>query len=527
MLNSVYARRGMMVAPHHLAARAGENVLREGGNAVEAMIAAAATVAVVYPHMNSIGGDGFWLITEPGKEPVAIDASGGAAAAASTEFYSGLKRIPSRGPTAALTVAGTIAGWQAALDVTAAWQHRLPLARLLEDARTYAREGTVITAGQSQLIRAKQAELSPQPGFADRFLVDGEAPATGTLLTQPQLAETFEQLIRAGLDDFYRGELSQALATDLEALGSPLRRSDLERYHAETVAPLSLRLKHATVFNLPPPTQGLASLIILGLFDRLNCSAADGFEHVHGIVEATKQAFLIRDRYVTDRRYLDGPARAFLTDDALDELSRAIDPKHALPWPQPSHPGDTVWMGCIDGQGRAVSFIQSLYWEFGAGIVLPQTGIVWQNRGISFGLDEHAAQPLMPGRKPFHTLNPAAARLADGSSLVYGTMGGEGQPQTQAAVFTRHVHFGQTLQQAVTAPRWLLGRTWGADSTTLKLESRFGPELVDCLAAAGHRVETVAAFSDVMGHAGAIRRHRDGTLEGAYDPRSDGAVAAL
>ncbi len=186
-----------------------------------------------------------------------------------------------------------------------------------------------------------------------------------------------------------------------------------------------------------------------------------------------------------------------------------------------------MWLGAVDARGRAVSFIQSLYWEFGSGVVLPQTGILWQNRGASFALGDRARNRLAPGRKPFHTIQPALARLDDGRVMVYGTMGGDGQPQTQAAIFSRHVHFGQALQSAVTAPRWLLGRTWGAQRANLRLESRFPDDLIDALVAAGHEVELVAPFSEVMGHAGALVRHPSGLIEGAADPRSDGAAAAF
>jgi oxamate amidohydrolase len=205
----------------------------------------------------------------------------------------------------------------------------------------------------------------------------------------------------------------------------------------------------------------------------------------------------------------------------------AVDGEAALPWPRSGPSGDTVWMGAIDGEGRAVSFIQSLYWEFGSGVVSPATGVLWQNRGISFALSPRHPNSLAPGRLPFHTLNPALARFDDGRTMVYGTMGGEGQPQTQAAVFARYAWMGQSLQHAVTAPRWLLGRTWGAESTSLKLESRFSDDILAWLRRVGHHIELVEPFSDLMGHAGAVVAHPDGLLEGAADPRSDGAVAAL
>ena len=216
---------------------------------------------------------------------------------------------------------------------------------------------------------------------------------------------------------------------------------------------------------------------------------------------------------------------SFLTEAHLAECTRQIDPQRARQWPEPALKGDTVWMGAADRHGCTVSYIQSVYWEFGSGVVLRDTGVTWQNRGSSFSLDPMSHLALAPGRKPFHTLNPALARFADGRTMVYGNMGGDGQPQSQAAIFSRYAMFGQDLQQAVTAPRWLLGRTWGAMSVSLKLEARFPPDVLRALREAGHDVEVVDAFSDVVGHAGALVMHPDGTIAGAADPRSDGVVA--
>ncbi len=175
-----------------------------------------------------------------------------------------------------------------------------------------------------------------------------------------------------------------------------------------------------------------------------------------------------------------------------------------------------------------VSYIQSLYWEFGSGLVLPRTGVLMQNRGASFSLDPDTLNALAPGRLPFHTLNPALAELDDGRVIAYGTMGGDGQPQTQAALFTRHVTFRQPLGRAIEAPRWLLGRTWGSTHTNLRLESRFDGNLIDRLLSAGHDVEVLGdAYSDTMGHAGAVVLHPNGTLEAAHDPRADGGAAGV
>ena len=529
MLSSTMALGGMVVAPHHLAAQAGRDVLREGGSAIEAMVAAAAAIAVVYPHMNALGGDGFWLIHRPGHAPIAIDASGPAVALADASFYKGDTSIPTRGPKAALTVAGTVAGWQAALDVAAADQgHVLPLERLLADAIRHAEEGFAVTRSQAGLSASKHAELHDMPGFARQFLRNGKAPRIGDILRQPALAASLRHLARHGLDDFYRGALAQRLADGLAEVGSPLRLADLAAYRAQVVTPLRLELSKAQVFNLPPSSQGLASLMILGLFERLGVKDAEGFAHVHGLVEATKAAFQVRDKVVTDPRRVPGDPQDWLCAAKLDELAASIDKARAAPWPAPAQAGDTVWMGAIDRHGCAVSFIQSIFFEFGSGVIAGDTGILWQNRGSSFSLDPQALNALEPGRKPFHTLNPALALFDDGRVMPYGCMGGEGQPQTQAALFTRYANFGQNLQQAVSAPRWLLGRTWGETSTSLKLENRFDPALVAALRASGHVVDVLdEAYSDTMGHAGALVRHPNSLIEGAADPRSDGAACGV
>lgn len=528
MIHTLKSLGGMVVAPHHLAAQAGRDVLRQGGNAIEAMVAAASTIAVVYPHMNSIGGDGFWLIHEPGQPPVAIDACGPSAQLASPEFYAGHAALPSRGAQAALTVAGTVGGWARALELSASWGGRLALTELLGEAIRHAENGVVVSTSQSALTRQKLAGLKASPGFADTYLVNGQPPDPGHVLKQPRLACTLQRLAQRGLDDFYRGELAHSMADDLTRVGSPLRFEDLAQYQARWVKPLEVRLSDSTVYNLPPPTQGLSALMIMGLFDQLGVSAGEGFAHVHGLVEATKRAFRIRDRVVTDPSRLSVDPQSLLSQASIATLATDIDRHRAMPWPDPSQAGDTIWMGVIDAQGRAVSFIQSVYWEFGSGTVLNDSGVCWQNRGTSFSLDPRALNYLQPGLKPFHTLNPSMAVFDDGRVMPFGTMGGEGQPQTQAAVFTRYARFGQSLQQAISAPRWLLGRTWGEESTTLKLENRFPASLVNALKDAGHVIDVLAeGYSDTMGHAGALVRHANGVIEAAVDPRSDGSVAAL
>ena len=531
MLNTSTARRGIAVASHSLAAQSALAVLREGGNAIEAMVAAASTIAVVYPHMTGIGGDAFWVVAAPGEAPFAIDACGPAAAAATIDFYKskGVSAIAPRGPLAANTVAGTVGGWDLALQVSREkWGGRMTVARLLEDSIHYARAGVPVTVSQELNTSGKRADLEQVPGFASRFMPGGAVPKRGTLYSQPVLAATLERLASAGLDDYYRGDLARAFAKDLASVGSPLALADLEAYRARQVVPLTLAHAAGQLYNMTPPTQGVISLAILGICERLGLAKLepDSADHVHAVVEATKAAFLgIRDPHVTDPSWMKVEPQSLLDDANLSRLAAGIDLKVARPWGGKSKPGGTIWMGVIDGAGRAASFIQSIYHEFGSGVVLPMTHVNWQNRGCSFALDPSKVNALAPGKKPFHTLNPALARLADGRTMVYGTMGGDGQPQTQAAVFTRHAVFGQPLQQAVSAPRWLLGRTWGSMSETLKLESRFPAAVIDELRRRGHDVEVLAEFDETMGHAGALVRAPDGALMGAFDPRGDGAVA--
>jgi len=526
MLNTPRSRRGMVTSPHHLASEAGLRVLREGGNAIEATLAMAASLPVVYPHMNSIGGDGFWLISKDGKPPVAVDGCGAAAQAATIDFYKskGLSAIPSRGPLAANTVAGTLSGWAEVIAINKEMGGKLPLSRLVEDAVWSAENGFAVTATQQELTETKFAELKDSPGFVDTFLLGGKLPKEGQLMKLPALGATLKRLGQHGPMDFYTGALAKEIAADLARCGSPVTLEDLAAHKPQRREALSVAIKGATLYNFPPPTQGLASLMILAIFERLGVQEAETFEYLHGIVEATKQAFLVRDRIVGDPALMTEKPEHYLTPEILDELASRVAHHRALPWPVPVNPGDTVWLGAIDRNGVAVSFIQSIYFEFGSGCVLENSGIVWQNRGSSFLLEGGGPRTLRPGSKPFHTLNPAMALFNDGRRMVYGNMGGEGQPQSQSAVFSRYAMYGQGLQAAITAPRWLLGKTWGDATVTLKLEDRFDPDVIQAMRDVGHDIEILPAFTSTMGHAGAVVRYPDGMFEGATDPRSDGAA---
>lgn len=532
MLHTPYATRGMVVAPHSLAAQSGLAVLRSGGNAIEAMVAAAATSAVVYPQMNALGGDAFWLIHEPGRPPVSIDGSGAAGRGVDAALFrrQGLSEIPAIGPMSAITVAGAVSSWQSALEISGSrWGGVQSLSQLLDDAIGYARDGFPVASGLHRVTRRMKAAMADLPGFADYFLTEkAEAPAVGARMVNPGLAETLTLLAANGLDDFYRGEVARRVAADLTRQGSPLQGEDLARHRSVRRRPLSLATSAAHLFNTPPPTQGLSALMILGLYDRCAAAEAEGFSHIHGLVEATKVAFKIRNAHIGDPLVMGVHPTTYLNEHVLDRLAEEISPRSAAPWPSRLAEGDTVYMTAADSDGRVVSFIQSVFSGFGSGVVLPETGILWHNRGSSFALDPAADAPnsLAPGRKPFHTLCPALAKFKDGRVMAYGTMGGDGQPQTQAAVFTRYGRYGQGLQEAISAPRWVLGKSYG-DSRPhdLKLESRFDPDVIKALQRAGHDVAVLGPFEEVMGHAGALVWRPDGILEGAVDPRSDGSVA--
>ena len=516
-----------VAAPHRLATIAGRDVLAQGGNAVEAMVAMAAVIAVVYPHMNGIGGDGFWLLREPKGRVRALDASGAAGSLATIERYrkAGFEKIPARGPMAALTVPGAVGGWALALEYAAAIGGRLALRDLLAPAIGHASRGYPIS-GSELRSHPDRAELMDGPGFSDPYLVDGEWPKAGATRRHEKLAGTLDHLASVGLADFYRGDVAREIASDFERLGCPMTRVDLEKYTARLREPLSLSLPGRTLYNFPPPTQGLASLLILGIYEELGIKQVDSFEHVHALVEATKRAFALRERYCIDPNFTELEPEDVLDRRAIGREASLIAMDRAATYPLAEAKGDTIWMGCIDNNGLAVSYIQSIYWEYGSGCVLPCTGILMQNRGVSFQL-EGGPNPLRPGRKPFHTLNPALATFADGRVMPYGTMGGDGQPQIQAQVMTRY-HAGMGLAEAIDAPRFIYGRTWGTTSGLLYLEDRFDPSILRALERAGHELSIhPQPYADGFGHAGALVRNARGRIEAAHDPRADGGADGL
>lgn len=523
---------GVVTSPHYLATAAGKAVLEAGGNAIEAALAVGSTLSVVYPHMNSLGGDGFWLLCDEAGNLTGLDGAGPAGMRYNRKFYAdqGFSAIPTRGPHAANTVAGLVSVWGAAFAASQQrWGGQFSWTDLLDRARVHAEEGFACSAGQGAFLAQKWPELGGFAGLAEHYAPGGQPPVSGSKFQQPHLAESLRLLQRDGAEGFYRGELGRRIVQGLEESGSLLGADDLASFHGRAVRPITVPYRNGMLANMPPPTQGVASLLILGILDRFDLTRHDHLsaDYIHLVVEATKAAFRLRDRHVADPDLVDAPLAELLAPAHIDRLAHAIDPARATPWGPGVGPADTVWFGVMDARGRAVSAIQSLYHEYGSGIVAGDTGILWQNRGTSFSLHSEHVNTLEPGKRPFHTLNPAMYLDQGRPKLVYGTMGGDGQPQTQAAIATRALDYGLALPEVLDSPRWLLGRTWGDASVSLKLESRFAPEVFEELARRGHEVERVEDYAQMMGHAGVIRATGDGGMEAASDPRSDGAAAGV
>jgi gamma-glutamyltranspeptidase/glutathione hydrolase len=525
-----HAARGLVATPHALASEAGLAVLARGGNAVDAAIAAGAAIAVVYPHMNGIGGDSFWLIYDGRHGRLhALNAAGRSAAAADLEGYRARfgTAIPARGGVSALTVPGVVSGWWAAhalsrdsLGSPIAW------GTLLEAAITHAREGFPPSPGQRRET-ADATDLFGDATSAD--LRDSLWPVFHPELlererfVQADLASTLEEIARGGGEEFYRGALARRLAQAAGAAGSPLTADDLAHHQAQWVEPLRISYRGGEAASFPPPTQGFAALAILSLLEGFEIKSLAEADYVHVVVEATKLAFEDRDRYLADPTVAAIPVARCLDPARLAERRGRISRRAARPAAGPAAKGDTIAIVTADAQGNAVSLIQSLYWEFGSGVIAGNTGILLQNRGAFFSLDPGHVNCLAPRKQTAHTLIPSMYLVDGRPRLVYGTMGGEGQPQTQAALVTRMVDRGLHPQAAVEAPRWLFGRTWGEETRSLRLEDRFGDAVRNALRERGHEVEIVEGWSDLMGHAQVIRLDSTG-LAGASDPRADGAA---
>ncbi len=534
------ATNGVVTSSNFLASQAGLQVLRNGGNAIDAAIAAASTIAVVYPQMTTLGGDNFWVIyNAKTKEIRAINASGRSGENATIEFYKnkGLSKIPSRGYLAANTVPGVVSGWDLAYRYgQESMKKGMPWNKLFESAISYAENGFAVTPS---LARWEAINVDPNDseyrnlqrfdGFKQTYLKpDGSSYKAGEIMKLPELAATYKLIAKDGANAFYKGPIAKKIVADLQANGGLLTLNDFATHKANWVKPLSVDYRGYKAWNLPPNSQGMASLSILNILNNFDLkSMGEGSaDYYHTVVEATKQAFADRDQWLTDPDFVNIPVDQLLSKEHGQALAKRISMTTAATNVKPLDPkGDTVWIGVVDKDGNAVSLIQSIYFDFGSAIVPKGTGVLLQNRGSFFSLDKKNANHLEPRKRTFHTLN-AAILTKDGKPfLVYGTMGGEGQPQTQTAIATRVIDFGMSPQDAIDAPRWLNGRTWGAASNDLKIEGRVPASVISELVKRGQPVTVVDDYTDTMGHAGAIMIDPVTNVKwGAADPRGDGAA---
>jgi gamma-glutamyltranspeptidase len=519
------ACRGMVAAPHYLAAQAGLDLLKAGGNALDAAIAANATLQVVYPFVLGLGGDLFLLFYDArSRQLYGLNGSGRAARAATIERYHalGYAAMPAFG-IHTVTVPGCVDGWEQAAQRFG----RLGLARALAPAIAYAEEGFPV-GPQLHDALARMATLPhTHRSWRDNFTPGGVVPPVGSVVRAPALARTFRLIAERGAEVFYRGELAERIAAFFAREGGLITVEDLAAHTSDWVTPLSVPFAGLEVYELPPNTQGIAALQMLGMLDGLPLGEGPlAPTTVHAAVEAKKLAFADRDAYLTDPDHMRIDPAALIAPDYLSLRRALIDPQRAQPSVAAgSFTGDTIYLCAADAEGNAVSLIQSNYRGFGSGLVVDGTGIVLQNRGAYFSLDPAAANALAPGKRTLHTLIPSLA-LRDGRpAVIFGTMGGDGQAQTHLQVYTALARYGLNIQAAIELPRWIHGVESLEEGELLKLESRFPDETVAALRALGHPVVEVGPWDSLMGHAqGIVIDPATGVLQGGADPRAEGAA---
>ena len=518
------ATGGMVASPHYFASLAGLRILQDGGSAVDAAVAVNSTLGIVYPHMTGMGGDSFWLIYDAKSNKVhALNGTGPAVSGATREHYRklGLNAIPQRGPHAALTVPGAVDAWCSAHERFG----KLSLRDCLTPAIRYARDGYPVSAGQVQFTRQTAQILGRHEATRDAFMPGGRLPQAGDLMRFHGMADTLESIATHGRAGFYEGAVCDEIVSSINAAGGDWSTSDLHNFHSTWSDSITTTYRGYTCHQHPPNSQGFAHLMILNILERFDIAALrnDRAAYIHLMVEATKLAFRDRDRYLTDPNFGSIPLDRLLSKEYAAELAKEISFDNCIS--HEAHPmgQDTTCTVVVDSEGNAASIIQSIYHEFGSGFVAGKTGILLQNRGSFFSLDENHPNSLEPRKRCFHTLMPGMLFRDGKLDLVYGTMGGEGQPQTSAAIVTRYVDFNHDVQTAIDNPRWLYGRTWGDETRALRVENRFGDEVFASLRARGHQLEITDGWSDFMGHAAAIQvDHRNGVLYGAADARGEG-----
>ncbi|KHD84774.1 gamma-glutamyltransferase [Heyndrickxia ginsengihumi] len=513
----------MVVSPHYLASAAGARILEKGGNAFDAAVAVSACLAVVYPHMTGIGGDSFWLTWHQRDGKLrAYNGSGRSGYQLDAQHYADEGRIPTRGIRSAITVPGMVDSWDAILKEYG----RFSFKEVLEPAITYALNGFPFSPDQYKNTTLAQSVLAETESTANIYLPYGKVPSAGQKFVQKDLGESLIKIAENGRDVFYKGAIAKEIVTYMRENDGYLLFDDFADHYGNWVEPISTTYHDYTVYQVPPNSQGFTALMALNILENYDFSTIKhgSYEYYHLLIEALKKAFRDRNEVLTDPEFSNIPLNKLLSKHYGAELAQEIQYNKAHEFQSEPLGSDTAYAAVVDEEGNAVSFIQSLYFEFGSAIVAGSTGILLQNRGSFFSLDSKQVNYLQPHKRTFHTLMPAMAFLDGKPSILYGTQGGEGQPQTQTALITRIIHYGMNPQEAVSEPRWVWGRTWGEQTEELKIEERVNDHVCTALVKAGHLVRKVHAYDGVMGHAHAIQIDEQGFRIGGTDPRCDGAA---
>lgn len=521
--HSVMASSTMVVSPHYLASTAGARILQKGGNAYDAAIAVSACLGVVYPHMTGLGGDSFWLTYSAAEGQVrGYNGSGRSGYKANLDRYSGLTDIPHRGIDSIVTVPGMVDAWY---EIHQQYG-RLSWAEVLSPAITYAEDGFPMSPDQYEHTLIHQYMLSQYKETASIFVPSGNVVASGRRFKQRNLARTLQNLAAGGKDAFYKGTIASSIVQSLQGSSGILIRDDFADHEGNWVEPLKGTYRENEVYQLPPNSQGFTGIMALQMLEHADFSRIEhgSYEYYHLLIEALKLSFRDRNQYLTDPSFSQVPLERLLSKTYARSLYDSISMTEALSLSTLPTGNDTAYAAVVDNEGNAVSFIQSLYYEFGSGVVAGDTGVLMQNRGSYFSLCPKHVNVLAPGKRTFHTLMPAMICKNGKPHILYGTQGGEGQPQTQTAIITRMLDYGFNPQQAINEPRWVWGRTWGAASEELRVESRIDSRVVEKLKQAGHFVRSVSEYDGIMGHAHAILIDDQGYLHGGVDPRCDGGA---
>ena len=513
----VYATKAMVATSHPLASVAAIEQLKKGGNAVDAAIAATAVMCVVEHAMTGIGGDCFALIARPGTNPVALNASGRAPAAATHAWYAkqGITKIETQSPHA-VTVPGAIDGWATLLKDYGTKS----FAEVLAPAIEYAEKGYVVSPRVGHDWANLTEKLSFHPGARQHLLPGGRPPKVGEIVKFPELGKTLRAIADKGRDAFYTGEIAADIVIELRELGGLHTLEDFAAQKATYVEPISVKYRGAELYEMPPNNQGIVALIMLRILDKLGTLGTDplSVERYHVMTEASRLAYAMRDAFVADPVMANVPVEHMLSDATINDLASRIDRakrRHDLgPVPQPTGT-DTIYMTVVDGNGMAVSFINSLFSAFGSGIVTRKTGVTLQNRGQGFVLDPKHRNCIAPGKRPMHTLVPAMAFKNGKPWMSFGVMGANFQPMGHTYVLTNVLDYGMDAQEALDHPRAFF------EDGTLGLEKSMPQSVYDGLAAAGH---PVSWRNDPWGGGQIVQMDPSGILIGASDPRKDGTA---